>query len=88
MNLGSAIEQCRTLKGLTKSKLAALAGLSISYVTLIEQGERDPTMASIEKISNALGLPPSLLILMATEDDELTSISEGLKDELKKITSE
>lgn len=88
MNLGSAIKKCRTLKGLTKTKLAESAELSISYLTLIERGDREPSMSSIEKIGHALGVPPSILIFLAMEDNDLTSLPEGLKDELRKVTNE
>ncbi|WP_370230682.1 helix-turn-helix domain-containing protein [Marinobacter nauticus] len=87
MNLGSAIEQCRVLKGYTKSKLAQDAGISISYLTLIIQGEREPTLASIEKISEALGIPASLLVFLAS-GDELSSLSKETRSELKQVTSE
>lgn len=87
MNLGSAIEQCRVLKGYTKSKLAQDAGISVSYLTLIIQGEREPTLASIEKISEALGIPASLLVFLASSD-ELSSLSKETRSELKQVTSE
>lgn len=87
MNLGPAIEQCRVLKGYTKSKLALDAGISVSYLTLIIQGEREPTLASIEKISEALGIPASLLVFLAS-GDELSSLSKETRSELKQVTSE
>lgn len=87
MNLGLAIEQCRMLKGYTKSKLAQDAGISVSYLTLIVKGEREPTLASIEKISEALGIPASLLVFLAS-NDELSSLSKETLNELKAVTSE
>lgn len=87
MNLGSAIEQCRLLKGYTKTRLSEDAGISVSYLTLIIKGEREPTLASLNKISEALGIPTSLLVFLAS-GDELSSLSKETRSELKKVTSE
>ena len=88
MKLGAAIEKCRLYKGLTKSKLAQEAGISVSYLTLITNGTREPSLSSLEKLSSALGIPVSLLIFLGSDDEELTSISGELRDELKRITGE
>ncbi|MBQ0747862.1 MAG: helix-turn-helix transcriptional regulator [Marinobacter sp.] len=88
MNLGNAIEECRKLKGVTKSRLAESAGISVSYLTLIVKGQREPTMTAIEKIASALGVPSSLLIFLASEDSEVASLSEGTKNELRALAKE
>lgn len=87
MNLGSAIEQCRKLKGLTKTELSDRSGLSISYLTLLEQGKREaPNISVIEKIASGLGLPTSLLIFLASDDDEISSLTETTKNEIREVT--
>ena len=50
MNIGRAIKLCRNQKGFTKTKLAENSGLSVSYLTLLEQGKRDPNLSTLEKI--------------------------------------
>lgn len=82
MNIGKAIKLCRNQKGFTKTKLAELSGLSISYLTLLEQGKRDPNISTIEQICSALGIPTTILIFLATENDERKNISPELSEKL------
>ena len=53
----------RKQRGLTQEKLAELADLDRTYIGLIESGQRNVTMRSIEKIANSLNVPkvPTLL---------------------------
>ncbi|AVT39025.1 helix-turn-helix domain-containing protein [Plantactinospora sp. BB1] len=54
--IGTTLRQQRELRGLTQHALARLAGTDRSTVTRIEQGERAPTVAMLEKLLAALGL--------------------------------
>ena len=48
----------RLERGLTQSELASTAGLSTSYVTLMETGRRDnPSWSTVSAVVAALGLP-------------------------------
>ena len=88
MNLGLAIDECRKLKGVTKSSLAAEAELSPPYLSQIINGQREPSISIIEKISSALGIPSSLLLFLASDDSELSNISEDTKRELRRISKQ
>ena len=44
MNISKALKLCRTQKGITKTKLAEKANISISYLSFWDQGERDPSL--------------------------------------------
>ena len=88
MNLGLAIEECRKLKGVTKSSLADKAKLSPPYLSQIINGQREPSISIIEKIATALGIPSSLLIFLASDDSELSNISEETKRELRSISKQ
>lgn len=85
MNIGKAIKLCRNQRGFTKTKLAQLSGLSVSYLTLLEQGKRDPNLSTIEKICNALNIPSTVLIFLATENHEKTVISSELSEKLSHL---
>ena len=86
VNIGKAVKLCRNQKGFTKTKLAELSGLSLSYFTLLEQGKRDPSISTVERISDALGIPAFILIFLATENDERNSISTELLEKLSHLT--
>jgi CheY-like chemotaxis protein len=52
--LGNAIKQQRSALGISQEELAARAGLHRTYVSEVERGERNPSIASIEKLAQAL----------------------------------
>ena len=82
MNLGKAIKLCRIQFDLTQSDLATRAGISVSYLSLLEQGKRDPTFSTIEGIANSLNVPPVILIFLATDEREVFELSPELRKEL------
>ena len=85
MNLGRSIKLCRTNRGLSQDDLARKVGLSASYISLIEKGDRDPAMSTAEKISTALGVPMSLLTFLAADPGELKGVPEEVRDKLAGI---
>ena len=54
MKYGKAIRICRAAKGLSQKELAAKAGIGSSHVSLIEAGKRSPSLATVEKLCDAL----------------------------------
>ncbi|HKF53230.1 MAG TPA: helix-turn-helix transcriptional regulator [Candidatus Acidoferrales bacterium] len=83
MNYGKAIKIARAIAGLQQKELAKRADIDPSLVSLMEKGKRQPSVQSLEKLSKALHVPPYLLTLMATEDDDVR-ISDPV--ELKRIS--
>ena len=86
MNYGKALRIARASAGLQQQELAKRAGLTASYVSLVEMGKRTPSTSAMRKLSRALEMPPHLLTLLATEPEdtdlmdkkELDSIGESL----------
>lgn len=76
MNIGKAIRVCRAARNISQRELAEKAKFSTAYISLIEQGKREPSLSAIKKLSDALSLPHDLLILLALEggDTEKTSV--------------
>lgn len=48
--------------GLSQEELAARAGLHRTYVSSVERGERNLSLANIHRLADALGVPPSSLL--------------------------
>lgn len=68
------------------TRLSELSGLSLSYISLLEQGKReDPSLESLNKIATALDLEASLLLLLSSTQDENKDISLDTLEQLKKI---
>ncbi len=78
MNLGKAIKLCRNRKGMTQTALAKKVDLSVPYISQIENGQKDPTLSTIEKIASGLKVPINILFFLGSNHAEL----DGLKPEL------
>ena len=54
--IGLRIKELRTTLGLSQEKLALKAEIDRTYLAGVEQGKRNPSIRSLEKIINALGV--------------------------------
>jgi transcriptional regulator with XRE-family HTH domain len=71
MNYARALKIARAISGVQQKELAKTAGLDPSYLSLIEMGKRKPSLAAIEKLTSALGIPNHLFTLLASEPKDL-----------------
>ena len=46
----------RVMRGWSQEQFALAAGLDRTYVGALERGERNPTLANVEKLAEALGV--------------------------------
>jgi len=51
---GERLREVREKRGVSQERLAEVAGLHRTYVSLIERGERNVTIETIEKLAIAL----------------------------------
>lgn len=84
MKIGSAIRMCRLQRRLSQTKLAQQAGISVSYLSLLEKDQRDPALSTVEGIASALRIPVSVLFFIAAERGELVGMSPELEGRLAK----
>jgi transcriptional regulator with XRE-family HTH domain len=59
---GRAIKRLRVVRGISQEQLGYDSGLHRTYVGGIERGERNPSLANIIRIAEALGVPASELM--------------------------
>lgn len=85
MNIGKAIRLCRNQKDMSLEALSSKAGISVSYLSLLERGKRDPNISILERISSGLNIPVSILVFLAAKD-ELNKVSPELADKLANIS--
>lgn len=76
MNYGRAIRIARAARRLSQKDLATLSGLDASYISLIEAERRDPSTSAVSRLGRALGIPPHLLTLLATDPIEANGIQD------------
>ncbi len=67
--LGTRLQDLRTGRGWTLDELARQAGLSKSYLSRIEDGERQPSLASLLSLTQAYGIALAALFAEPAEDD-------------------
>ena len=76
--LGVAIKTERSVLGISQEELAARAGLHRTYVSDVERGARNPSIASIAKLAQALKLSVSALFDRAGNGHGSTDVVEIL----------
>lgn len=85
MNIGQTILKIRKSRKITQEELAKKSELSKSYISMIESGKKKPTLVTLEKISNSLGIPFSILSFLSFNIEEVPS---GKKEIFEKIMPE
>jgi transcriptional regulator with XRE-family HTH domain len=60
--LAQNLRLLRQSKGWSQERLADEAGLHRTYMSDLERGARNPTIAVVEKLAVALGVPASRLL--------------------------
>jgi transcriptional regulator with XRE-family HTH domain len=52
----------RLRRKLSQESLAAKARLSVSYISMLERGQRAPPLDTLESLAKALAVPPTSLL--------------------------
>ncbi len=56
------VRRLRAKKKLSQKSLADKVGISVSYVSMLERGQRSPPLETVEKMAKALGVTPANLL--------------------------
>ena len=76
--IGVRVKQGRTARRWTLDRLAEAAGVSRRMVVTVEKGEANPSVATLVRISSALGIGlPALVEAPAASDTRITRRGEG-----------
>jgi len=62
IKLGQNLRKLRLKKNLSQDNLAKILNVDRAYISNIENGRMNPTLSTLEKISNALGISSSELL--------------------------
>ena len=74
---GKIIQEERKAKNISQEKLAKLTGLDRTFISLIENGKRNPTFSTILKICSALEIEPSELFSIYEKKDPDYRVKKG-----------
>lgn len=80
---GDLIKKLRNEKNFSQRKLAELCGMSYSHICRLEKGENVPTLDTLTKISNALGVLPSVFTFKNNGE-----VSDIVEQYVKQVTDE
>jgi|SRR6516164_9122149 transcriptional regulator with XRE-family HTH domain len=83
--LGKTIKRLRTERGLSQRELAEAADVTPSFLSLVENGEREPSLATVRNIAAALEISPEIIIWDAVEVPKNLSKEDRRQCELAKL---
>ena len=64
---GLVLKDLRKSKGISQEKLALVGDLDRTFISLMERGQRQPSLTTILRISEALDIKPSELMDLVTK---------------------
>lgn len=82
--LGAVVKEAREEYRMTQRDLAAAVGIKASHVAYIENGQRRPSIALINRLSKTLGLDAKEVLVLA--HPEAKQIIDGAQPSTKKAT--
>lgn len=71
MKIGQALLKSRKYKGLKQTDAALRAGITQTYLSLIESGKKIPTVDVIENISDVYGIPFQIMMWHSLTEKEV-----------------
>lgn len=88
MDIGRAIYALRKEKGLKLEDVALDAGTDSGHLSRIETGNRNPSLAMLEKIAAAMGVPVSLIVTTAEGEDVSDGVGQKTKSNENSLSNE
>lgn len=71
MNIGGAIESVRKKKNIKQNELAKKVSITQSYLSLLENNKKDPTVSTLKEIAAALDTPLPVLFFLALDEKDI-----------------
>ena len=65
--VGAALRALRDEVGISQEELAGRSGLDRTYISGIERGRRNPSVRSLQRISDALGITLDVIFVRARQ---------------------
>lgn len=64
---GAVLQEYRILRGMTQERLGFEAHLDRTFISLLERGQRQPSLNTVFQLSHALGLSPAQFVQRVEE---------------------
>jgi len=90
MSRGKIVKLLRLKNNISQKDFATKTGISPNYLSLIENGKRNPPISYLEKAANILNVPLNLLLWEKVDyskfkDNESKQLAKEIDDNLKNI---
>lgn len=82
MNLGESIRDVRLRAGLTQKHICERVEIAQGYYSIIETGKGEPSIAVLQKIADALGVPLYFIFWQATQKKDIKNKHRALHDSI------
>jgi len=82
MNLGNTIKTIRSKRGIRQNELAENCKLSQTYLSQIENNQKEPNISTLKQICSSLDVPLPIVFFMALDDED---VQENKKEAFKLI---
>lgn len=89
--LGQAIGEIRRLRGLTQKAVAEKTGLTINFMSLIENGERSVSLETLNRLAKAFQVPAEWITFLAggkPKNPAFVQLSEVTKEAIRAALTE
>lgn len=83
MDIGSVIKDLRKEKNITQIKFAELCQISQTYLSQIENNQKDPNLSTLKIIAKNLNIPLPIMFFLALDDKD---ISDEKKDAFRLLS--
>lgn len=71
MDLGNSIKNIRKQKGLTQIDFAAKSGITQTYLSQIENNQKEPNLSTLKAISEALEVPLPIIFFLSMDENDV-----------------
>lgn len=88
MNVGDKIKLFRETAGISKGKLALDAGVSAAYIGQLESKNKQPTVDTLSRICQALGITLTEFFTEPHEQETLPPEARRIIEKVKKLSPE
>lgn len=91
--LGKAIAEVRGLRGLTQRQLADGAGLTVNYISLLENAERSVSIDTLNRLADVLKVPAEWILFLGgkshgrSSDPAFTKLARTTKEAMRAYLS-
>lgn len=88
LDYGGAIRQVRKARRMTQQQVARLAGVEQSHLSLLERGQRAPSLPALERIADALRFPLFALTYLASPEEALAPFPQEVRRCLDQVVAD